>query len=267
MKEKERKPVPHISFGERLRLLPAAYRRFLVAVGLFGAGDFAHTLLILLATQKLAPSLGAAEAASIAVGLYVVHNVFYAAFSLVAGWLADRLPSHLLAGGYSLAAVMAVHHGAAVDGLDAGADFYVGRVYVAIEETLEDSFCAELVEEEHHGMAFGVLATVNGVGDSCRAWWWAYCGSPLGLLRPLAIAWCCRFSEPVWSWRFTRQAWQRPLPCEAHRWEKAVARRRALRLAHSPLEYCPLAGLIVTGLITGVGHARKVGSSRSLYLA
>ena len=30
---------------------------------------------------------------------------------------------------------------------------------------LEDSFCAELVGEEHHGMAFGTLATVNGVGD------------------------------------------------------------------------------------------------------
>jgi MFS family permease len=46
-----------------------------------------------------------------------------------------------------------------------GAIFIVGGVYVAIEETLEDSFCAELVGEEHHGMAFGTLATVNGVGD------------------------------------------------------------------------------------------------------
>ena len=36
---------------------------------------------------------------------------------------------------------------------------------LAIEETLEDSFCAELVEPAQHGMAFGVLATVNGVGD------------------------------------------------------------------------------------------------------
>jgi hypothetical protein len=34
-----------------------------------------------------------------------------------------------------------------------------------MEETLEDSFCAELVDEAHHGMAFGTLATVNGVGD------------------------------------------------------------------------------------------------------
>lgn len=30
---------------------------------------------------------------------------------------------------------------------------------------MEDSFCAELVGEEHHGMAFGTLATVNGAGD------------------------------------------------------------------------------------------------------
>ena len=30
---------------------------------------------------------------------------------------------------------------------------------------MEDSFCAELVSEDHHGMAFGTLATVNGVGD------------------------------------------------------------------------------------------------------
>jgi MFS-type transporter involved in bile tolerance (Atg22 family) len=43
--------------------------------------------------------------------------------------------------------------------------FTSGGIYVAIEETLEDSFCAELVDESQHGMAFGVLATVNGAGD------------------------------------------------------------------------------------------------------
>ena len=167
VKEKERRPVPHISFGERIRMLPTAYRKFLVAVGLFGAGDFAHTLLILLATQKLMPALGMAKAASVAVALYVLHNVFYATFAFVAGWLADRFQkNHVLAAGYFLAALMA----AAVIILPLTVwtltlIFILGGVYVAIEETLEDSFCAELVEEEHHGMAFGVLATVNGVGD------------------------------------------------------------------------------------------------------
>ncbi len=167
VKEKERKPVTHISFGERLRLLPKAYRKFLVAVGLFGAGDFAHTLLILLATQKLTPSLGAAKAASVAVALYVLHNIFYASFSLVAGWLADRFrKQHVLAGGYFLAGLMAVAIIAMPFTIwSLGLVFVSGGIYVAIEETLEDSLCAELVEESHHGIAFGVLATVNGVGD------------------------------------------------------------------------------------------------------
>jgi MFS family permease len=167
VKEKERKPVPHISFGERMRMLPPSFRKFLVAVGLFGAGDFAHTLLILLATQKLTPELGAAKAASIAVGLYVLHNIFYAGFAFIAGWLADRFRKNLvLATGYALAAVMAL----AIIFLPLTAwtlavIFILGGVYVAMEETLEDSFCAELVNEEHHGMAFGTLATVNGAGD------------------------------------------------------------------------------------------------------
>ncbi len=167
VRERERKPVPHISFGERLRALPPRYRKFLVAVGLFGAGDFAHTLLILLATQKLTPELGAAKAASIAVGLYVAHNVFYAAFALVAGWLADRFPKpRVLAAGYGMAALMAVLIIALpLNVWTLAAVFVLGGVYVAIEETLEDSLCAELVGAEHHGMGFGVLATVNGVGD------------------------------------------------------------------------------------------------------
>ena len=167
VQEKERKPVKHISFGERLRSLPKPYRKFLFAVGLFGAGDFAHSLLILLATQKLAPSLGTAKAASVAVGLYIAHNVFNAVSAPVAGWLADRFKKpFVLSAGYALAAVMAI----LVIALPATIwtfilIFILGGIYVSVEETLEDSLCAELVEKEHHGMAFGVLATVNGIGD------------------------------------------------------------------------------------------------------
>lgn len=167
VREQERRPVPHISFGERLRALPQNYRRFLVAVGLFGAGDFAHTMLILLATQRLAPAYGPARAATIAVALYAGHNVLYAAFSPVSGWLADHFPKRLvLAAGYALAAVMALVIIFAPANLWTLATiFALAGIYVAMEETLEDSLCAELVSEDHHGMAFGVLATVNGIGD------------------------------------------------------------------------------------------------------
>jgi MFS family permease len=167
VRERERTRVASISFREGLRRLPPRFRKFLVAVGLFGAGDFAHTLLILLATQRLAPTLGLAGAASAAIGLYVAHNIFYAGFAFVAGWLADRISKpRLLAGGYGLAAVMALVVIAAPLGLwTLAVVFVLGGIYVAIEETLEDVLCAELVPDEQHGMAFGVLATVNGVGD------------------------------------------------------------------------------------------------------
>jgi len=167
VQETERRSISHVSFGERLRSMPKPYRKFLVAVGLFGAGDFAHSLLILLATQKLTPTLGAAKAASIAISLYVVHNIVNALTAPVSGWLADRFKKPLvLSAGYALAAVMAV----LVIVLPPTVwtfvlVFVIGGVYIALEETLEDSLCAELVEEEHHGMAYGVLATVNGIGD------------------------------------------------------------------------------------------------------
>lgn len=179
--EQERRPVKHISFGDSLRALPKPFRRFLVAVGLFGAGDFAHSLLILLATQRLTPTLGAARAASVAVGLYLLHNVLYAGFAFVAGWLADRFDKRkLLAGGYALAAVMAGMIVALPTNVwTLAVVFALGGMYVAVEETLEDSLCAELVSEEQHGMAFGTLATVNGAGDFLSSvvvgalWTWA----------------------------------------------------------------------------------------------
>jgi MFS family permease len=167
VKEKERQPVAYISFGERLRRLPSTYRKMLAGVGLFGMGAFAHSLLILLATQKLTPSLGVAKAASVAVALYVLHNIFYASFAFIGGWLGDRFPKNrLLALGYLMSAAMSL----CIIFLPVSVGtfvliFILGGTNVALEETLEDSLCAELVAEEHHGIAFGAMATVNGVGD------------------------------------------------------------------------------------------------------
>ena len=167
VKEKERKRVSHVSFTERLRALPSPYRKFLLAVGFFGAGDFAPTLLILLATQKLTPQFGTATAASFAVGFYVLRNTLNAIFAPVAGWLADRFnKKFILASGYGLAVVMALLIIFAPLNLWSFAlVFSLAGIFVGITETLEDSFCAELVSDEHHGTAFGVLATVNGLGD------------------------------------------------------------------------------------------------------
>lgn len=72
-----------------LQQMPEDVRRHLVGVGHFGAGDFAHTTLILAATLLLTPTWGPWKAAGIGGSLYVMHNVVYAA-AWPEGVLADQ---------------------------------------------------------------------------------------------------------------------------------------------------------------------------------
>ena len=156
------------SFAANLRSLPLNFRWFLVAVGIFGLGDFSHTMLILYATRALTPRLGMAAASTFAVGLYVLHNVFYASSAYVGGWLSDHVRHRkvVLAGGYALAIAMAL---LMVSGLANRlilvAIFALAGTFVGVNEALEDSMAAELVTAEQHGMAFGTMAAVNAVGD------------------------------------------------------------------------------------------------------
>lgn len=164
------------SFLHGLRALPHPFRKFLVAVGIFGMGDFSHTLLILFATRMLRPSLGLARAASIAIGLYTLHNLFYAGSAYIGGWLGDRARQRnfILAGGYALAGVTAVLLTVSTSQQARSATLLVGLLalilamagtFVGVVEALEDSIAAELVASQQHGMAFGTLAAVNAIGD------------------------------------------------------------------------------------------------------
>jgi len=116
----------------------------------------------------LTPALGSARAASIAVGLYTLHNAFSAGSAYLSGWLSDRVPSRkvVLAAGYALAGVTAILLCTGTHSLWVLALIFVlAGLYVGTEEPLEDSLAAELVPKEQHGMAFGTLAAVNALGD------------------------------------------------------------------------------------------------------
>jgi len=157
-----------VTFLAGLRSLPRNFREFLLGVGVFGSGDFSHTLLILYASRMLAPTHGAARAASLAVGLYTLHNVFYAGSAYVSGWISDIVPHRkaILAGGYALAGVTAILLTTTPTSIWLlGGLFVFAGIYVGTEEALEDSLAAELIPREQHGMAFGTLAAVNAVGD------------------------------------------------------------------------------------------------------
>jgi MFS family permease len=159
---------PQHSFLVGLKALPIPFRKFLVGVGVFGAGDFSHTMLILYASRTLSAEHGVARAASLAVGLYTLHNFFYAGSAYVSGWISDHVTNRkaVLAAGYALAGVTAILLCTGTHSLWFLAGiFSLAGLYIGTEEALEDTVAAELVPKEQHGMAFGTMAAVNAVGD------------------------------------------------------------------------------------------------------
>ncbi len=154
-------------FLTSLRTLPSGFRRFMLAVGLFGIADCAPTLLILRVQRDLEPLHGLAVAASAGVGLYLLRNVLYASASYPIGSLSDRIDRRaLLAAGYGLAAL--TFAGFAWLRLTipiAAVLFALAGIFIAAEDTLEGALAADLLHAESRGLGFGILATVNGVGD------------------------------------------------------------------------------------------------------
>jgi MFS family permease len=161
-------PNPELRFFTSLRGLPSRFKRYLGAVGVFGLGDFSHSLLILAATQLLAPSHGVVQAAQLAGLLYVLRNVVQVAASYPVGALADRWGSlPVLTAGYILGVTTATLTATAfffeVDSRSLLATAFVtAGVYMAIQEALESTVTAGLATDETLGTSLGALGTVNG---------------------------------------------------------------------------------------------------------
>jgi MFS family permease len=147
--------------------LPGSFKWYLVGVGVFGAGDFAHSLLTLRAAEMLTPQLGAAQAGEVAIILYLVHNVVYATMSFPIGALADRIDKRLLlALGYGVAALMGIGWMVAPPSVGVLALLFgLGGLFIAAQDTLEGALAADLLPGGVRGTGYGVLASVNGVGD------------------------------------------------------------------------------------------------------
>ncbi|HSB21803.1 MAG TPA: MFS transporter [Burkholderiaceae bacterium] len=165
----EQSPNPALRFLGALRGLPPRFKRYLGAVGLFGIGDFSHSLLILAATQLLTGALGVVRAAQVAGLLYVGRNVVQVLLSYPVGVLADRHGSRpVLVAGYGLgvltAVLAALAFGTNVDSVALlAAIFVVAGLYVAVQEALESTVTAEMVSQDTLALSYGALGTVNGV--------------------------------------------------------------------------------------------------------
>jgi MFS family permease len=143
---------------------PPAFRRFLVAVGAFGVGDFAHSMLVLRAAELMGST---ARAMSAAVALYVVHNVAHALLSYPIGIVGDCYQRrYLLAASYVIDTVATIGFAIGPRGLTPLILLFVleGTV-MAAEETLESAVATDLLPADVRGTGFGILAGTNGVGD------------------------------------------------------------------------------------------------------
>lgn len=160
------------SLSASIKTLPRSFLKFQVGVGIFGAGDYSHTLMILAAAQLLAPQRGTIRAAEIAGLLYVLHNFVYAVTAYPAGALSDRRGRRgLLAIGYGLGAIVALGFAAAFWSRSTNIFFIallfmLGGTFIAIQDALEGAMTADLVPHtDRRGVAYGVTGAVNGVGD------------------------------------------------------------------------------------------------------
>lgn len=168
VKDPEHSPNPALQFFRALRELPARFKRYLGAVGLFGIGDFSHSLLILAATQLLTPAMGVLKAAQVAGMLYVWRNVVQVLMSYPVGVLADRYGSMpVLTAGYVLGALTGIITAMAfwfnIDSLMLlGGIFFIAGLYMSVQEALESTVTADMVDHNMLAMSYGALGTVNG---------------------------------------------------------------------------------------------------------
>jgi MFS family permease len=167
VREKPHEPQHKTGLWAGMAALPSAFRRCLIGIGIAGVGDFSKTLLILWATLAWTHRLGAEKAAAWAMVFYVGYNIVYMFSCYVSGHLADHFPKNrVLAGGYALAVIPAAALIWPGDSfLKFAIAFGFSGLYMGVWETVENSTAALLLPKNIRGAGFGLLATVQGIGD------------------------------------------------------------------------------------------------------
>lgn len=152
---------------------PRMYWLFLGGATLFGIGDFSRTFLILLAAASLGDG-GASSGLSLAPGhvsiaivLYMLHNLISALAAYPIGRLGDRFPKQrVLVAGYAIGVVtnllLALFSGSITWVVVA---IVLSAVYYSVEETIEKAAAADFVPRELRSLGFGALAMANAGGD------------------------------------------------------------------------------------------------------
>lgn len=155
----------------RIRIRPVisvpGLGRLFAGMTSFEVANVAATLLILRATEVLTPGRGHDRAAVLALGLYVVYNVFATGASLLAGKIADKQSSQVVMV-WGAVAFAVSYLGLALPishWLTLLPWFIAAGVGIGCVETAEHSAVASMAPTDVRGSAFGLLAATQSVGN------------------------------------------------------------------------------------------------------
>lgn len=167
--------LPKITGRKKLRfqvrpVLKGQLGRVMAGFTAFEVGNVAATLLILRATDILTPGHGVDAATQIAIALYVVYNVAATVTSFPAGGLSDKLGRRgpLLVTATGVTAFLLAYGFFAVSGpviVLLVVAFALAGVGIGCVETAEHAAVAAFAPPEIRGSAFGLLATVQAIGN------------------------------------------------------------------------------------------------------
>lgn len=170
VKENPKKPSAQrfAQFWSDIKSLPKEFRFFLLVMFIFGIGNFNRTLLLLRAEQVLEPATSLAIAGSIAILLYAFRNVIQAIADYAVGRLSDaigrKIPLALF--GFFVFGIMSL-------GLIHPLPyiwffvllFGLSGLSAAAYTALEKAYAADLLPANLRGTGYGVLQTIDGIGD------------------------------------------------------------------------------------------------------
>jgi len=167
-KHRETKNNQKSNFWENLRYLPREFKLFLLVMFIFGIGNFNKTLLLLRSQEVLTPTTGLVFATGFSVLLYAFRNGFQAVADYAVGHLSDILGRKILMAvlGFLLFGLVALGLAFPIASIWFFLIlFALSGVSAATYTALEGAMAADLLPADLRGTGFGVLQTVDGIGD------------------------------------------------------------------------------------------------------
>jgi len=170
VKEKIRKVEKEKVSGmiKSIDVLPKSFRLFIFVMFIFGIGNFNRTLLLLRVQEIFTPVSGIIIAGSLAVLFYTIRNAAQAGADYFVGALSDKIGKKILLAtlGFFLFGIVSLGFIFATPNI-----FYFILLFIlsgisaATYTALEKVYAADLLPSQIRGTGFGVLQTIDGVGD------------------------------------------------------------------------------------------------------